>query len=256
MEPLGAGVASAMATASGTLCYFYLGIRYARDAGFLKGVPDRNTLLTTLRLSVPAGIQQLFFAAGMTVFMAIVAKIGTHELAATKVVIDLLLVGILPGLGFGLAAATLVGQALGRGDADDARQWGWDVAKIAVLIVAIVGVPAWAFPEQILGIFLHNPQTLALATPPLQLVGVMLGFDAIGMVLMNALMGAGATRRVMVVATALQWGLFLPAAYLVGPVAGLGITAVFACQVLYRGLQSAIFARIWQGRSWESIKVG
>ena len=39
----------------------------------------------------------------------------------------------------------------------------------------------------------------------------MLLFDAVGMVLMNALMGAGDMKRVMVVATAFQWLFFLPA---------------------------------------------
>ncbi|MGB5223068.1 MAG: MATE family efflux transporter, partial [Polyangiales bacterium] len=77
----GAGVASAIATIFGTASYFLLGRSYARDSGFLSGLPSRETLKSILRLAAPAGLQQFFFAAGMTVFLMLVARMGTPELA-------------------------------------------------------------------------------------------------------------------------------------------------------------------------------
>jgi Na+-driven multidrug efflux pump len=206
-------------------------------------------------LAAPAGLQQFFFAAGMTVFLALVARMGTPELAATKVIIDLILVGILPGLGFGLAAASLAGQALGRGDPQDAMQWGWDVTKIAVLVVGALSIPAVLVPEWILSGFIHEPATLAIAKHPLRLVAAFLFFDAVGMVLMNALMGVGDVKRVMVIATSFQWLIFLPFVYVLGPVIGLGLVAVFAVQVTYRGFQSLTFALMWKRGRWQSIEL-
>ena len=251
----GAGVASAIATVFGTASYFLLGRTYARDAGFLHGLPNRETMSTIIRLAAPAGLQQFFFAAGMTVFLTLVARMGTPELAATKVIIDLILVGILPGIGFGLAAASLAGQALGRGNPDDAKQWGWDVTKMAVLVVGALSIPAVLVPEWILSGFIHEPSTLALAKNPLRLVAAFLFFDAVGMVLMNALMGAGDVKRVMVIATSFQWLIFLPLVYLFGPVMGLGLVVVFAVQVIYRGLQSLTFALMWKRGRWQSIEL-
>jgi putative MATE family efflux protein len=226
----GAGVASAIATVFGTASYFLLGRTYARDAGFLHGLPNRETMSTIIRLAAPAGLQQFFFAAGMTVFLTLVARMGTPELAATKVIIDLILVGILPGIGFGLAAASLAGQALGR-------------------------IPAVLVPEWILSGFIHEPSTLALAKNPLRLVAAFLFFDAVGMVLMNALMGAGDVKRVMIIATSFQWLIFLPLVYLFGPVMGLGLVVVFAVQVIYRGFQSLTFALMWKRGRWQSIEL-
>jgi len=251
----GAGVASAIATVFGTASYFLLGRGYARDAGFLRGLPNRETMSTIIRLAAPAGLQQFFFAAGMTVFLMLVARMGTPELAATKVIIDLILVGILPGIGFGLAAASLAGQALGRGNPDDAKQWGWDVTKMAVVVVGALSVPAVLVPEWILSGFIHEPSTLALAKDPLRLVAGFLFIDAVGMVLMNALMGVGDVKRVMLIATSFQWLIFLPLVYLFGPVMGLGLVTVFAVQVIYRGLQSLTFAFMWKGGRWQSIEL-
>ena len=249
----GAGVASAIATVFGTASYFVLGRSYARDAGFLHGLPSRKTMNTIVRLAAPAGLQQFFFAAGMTVFLVLVARMGTPELAATKVIIDLMLVAILPGIGFGLAAASLAGQALGRGEPEDAKRWGWDVTKIAILVVGVLSIPAVLVPELILGVFIHEPTTLALAKNPLRLVAAFSFLDAVGMVLMNALMGVGDTKRVMLIGTSFQWLIFLPAVYLIGPVMGFGLVAVFAAQAFYRGLQSVVYARMWKRGAWQSI---
>jgi putative MATE family efflux protein len=251
----GAGVASAIATIFGTASYLLLGRSYARDAGFLHGLPTRDTMKTIIRLAAPAGFQQFFFAAGMTVFLMLVARMGTPELAATKVIIDLILVGILPGIGFGLAAASLAGQALGRGHPDDAKRWGWDVTRIAMVVVAALSLPAVLFPEWILSGFIHEPSTLALAKNPLRVAAGFLFIDSVGMVLMNALMGAGDTKRVMFIGIGFQWVIFLPIIYVIGPIMGLGLVAVFATQAAYRGLQALTFASMWKRGRWQSIEL-
>ncbi|MGB9340490.1 MAG: MATE family efflux transporter [Polyangiales bacterium] len=252
---MGAGVASAIATVFGTASYFVLGRGYARDAGFLHGLPSRETMKTIIRLAAPAGLQQFFFAAGMTVFLMFVARMGTPELAATKVIIDLMLVAILPGIGFGLAAASLAGQALGRGHPDDAKLWGWDVTKIAVVVVAALSIPALLVPEWILSGFIHEPSTLVLAKNPLRVVAAFLSLDAVGMVLMNALMGAGDVKRVMLFATSYQWLIFLPLVYVLGPVMGLGLVMVFLAQATYRGVQALTFAIMWKRGRWQAIEI-
>jgi len=251
----GAGIASAIATFVGTAQYFYLGAKTARGEGFLRGLPDRQSLATIARLSIPASLQQLFFAGGMTAFMALVGSVGTQELAASKVMLDLLLVAILPSLGFGLAAASLVGQALGRGEVDDARRWAWEVVRLAMVVSGAIGLPALFFPELLLGLFLHDPATLALAVTPMRIVGGTLALDAVGLVLMNAMLGAGDNRRVLVLSLGLQWGLFLPLVWFIGPHLGLGLTAIWIAQVGYRGLQSVAFGRAWASGAWAHAQV-
>jgi putative MATE family efflux protein len=249
----GAGVGSAIATYLGTALYVYQALRIARRNGFLRGLPDRRTMVTMLRLSVPAGIQQFFFAAGMTAFFWIIGSVGTAELAASNVLVHLLLVAILPGIGFGMASASLVGQALGRGDPEDARRWAWDVSRVAMMLVGSGALIGLFFPELMLRVFLHDADTLQLARLPLQVLAAAMGWDTLGLVMMNSLLGAGDNRRVMVVSVLLQWGLFLPAAYLIGPVLGYGMTGVWLAQVAYRALQTLAFTLIWQQGRWAEI---
>lgn len=251
----GAGIATALSTIIGTVIYISLGLRYARENGFLKGLPTRKEMRTLIRLSVPNGIQQLFFSAGFMALYWIIGQVGTPELAAANVLINVMLVAFLPGIAMGLAAATLVGQALGRKDASDAAQWGWDVVKVALLIMGLLGIPMWLTPGLILKIFIHDPQTLELALLPMRLSGLLVLMEAVGMVLMNALLGAGDNKRVMKVAIGMQWFVFLPSAYLIGPVLGYGLIGIWLLQGVYRAVQATVFALMWKGHHWSKIEV-
>jgi len=110
-------------------------------------------------------------------------------------------------------------------------------------------------PDLILGVFLHEEETIALARLPLQILGASMAVDTLGGVLLNALLGAGASRLVMIVSVGLQWGVFLPVAYFLGPVLGFGLTAVWVAQVGYRVLQTVVFALIWKSRIWIAVDV-
>lgn len=251
----GAGLGTTISLCVGTATYFWLARKHASDAGFLKRRPSRSELKAQLALGVPAMAQQLLFAAGFVMLFWIVGQIGTAELAAANVLVNITLVTVLPGMGFGLAAATLAGQALGRKDADDAYRWMWDVFRQSIYLLTPFALAFILVPSFILAPFLKTPELIALAKLPLQLIGITVIGDALGMILMNTMLGVGATRTVLIVAVGMQWLLFLPLAYLLGPVWGLGLNAVWFAMIGYRGIQAVIFTVLWKGRGWAEIKL-
>lgn len=251
----GAGIGSAIATWVGTITYVVMAVSHARQAGFLRGLPDRKTLTTMLDISVPSGVRQVFFAGGMTALFWIVGRVGTTALAAANILINLMLVAILPSIGLGMAAASLVGQALGRGEAEDAKRWGWDVMKLAVVVLLVLGTPMVLAPGVLLDIFTDDAATIATGRLPLRVVGATIFIDGVGMVLQSAMLGAGDSRRIMVVGIGLQWLIFLPAAYLVGPVWGYGLLGIWIAQVAHRFLQAGVFAGLWRAGAWARVRV-
>ncbi len=116
---------------------------------------------------------------------------------------------------------------MGRGEPDDAKTWGWDVTKIGLLVMGALGLPMLLFPNLILAIFLADQSVIDLARPPLMLVGATIWFEAISMILLSGLQGAGAAKIVAKISICLQWLLFLPLAYVVGPVMGYGLMGVW-----------------------------
>jgi Na+-driven multidrug efflux pump len=235
--------------------YFALAWHYGRREGFLARLPPRETLRSMFLISLPAGLQQLLFASGMLAMFAILARVGTSELAAANVLINVMLVTILPSIGFGLAAATLVGQSLGAGSADEAYAWGWRVSRLAAMFVALIALPALIAPDLLLRPFLHDPATRELAIWPLRIAATFAPFECVAAVLMNAHLGAGSSRIVLAVSVATQWGVFLPMAWVLGPVLGFGMLAIWMAQAAYRLLNLTLFTWSWRRRAWASVQL-
>ena len=111
------------------------------------------------------------------------------------------------------------------------------------------------FPAPILAIFLTDPSVIEMARPPLILVGMTIWFEAVSMILLSGLQGAGAAQMVAKISVGLQWLLFLPLAYVVGPYLGYGLLGVWAWFIIYRLITTIIYAGVWQFGKWQHIKV-
>ena len=251
----GAGMASAISMAIGTMIYFYLGFRHVAKGFFLRCLTTAHETASLVKISLPAGLQQLFFAAGLVAMFWIIGRIGTPELAAANVLITVLLFAILPGIALGIACTTLVGQALGARELEDAYQWAWDVCKVTVMLLTVLGMPMWLVPDLVSSIFIHEESTRELARWPMRIMGLTMPIEAVGFAFMHGLLGAGDAKRVMMVSIGTQWLVFLPLAYLVGPTLGFGLLGVWLLQGGSRTLQSFLFTEMWRGRKWQHIEV-
>jgi len=252
---LGAGIGTTASIIFGSILYFAQARTIARANGFMERLPRRETLATIFTVSLPASVQQLFFSGAFTVLFAIIGRIGTAELAAANVLLNISQTAFLPGLGLGLAAASLVGQALGRGDPADAKAWGWQVMRVGLAVMTIIGLPMVLFPTPILGIFLKDTAVVAIAKLPLQIAGATIMIEAVGIILLNALQGAGATKTVAKFSIGLQWLVMLPVAYLIGPVLGLGLLGVWSWFIFSRFITAGTFAAVWRAGKWQTVKV-
>ncbi|SDU07071.1 MATE family efflux transporter [Halopseudomonas salegens] len=251
----GSGLGTCIAMFIGCGLYFVMTLKRGRQHGFLQARPRSRELKSMLRLSVPNSLQQFFFATGITTLFWIIAQVGTAELAIAHILINLALLLILPGVGLGMAATTLVSQSLGADKAEEAYRWGWDVVRVAVLALFVMGLPFWLMPELVLRLFTQDPDLLVLGQWPLRITGIGMTLDATALVLTQALLGAGASRTVMLVNLGSQWLLFLPLAYLAGPVLGGGLLVIWLMQSCYRALTSVIFAIMWRRRHWAQIRI-
>ncbi len=251
----GAGIASCLATIAGSVIYMALGLRYARANGFLRRFPHPSLLRTLVRLAIPGALQQMSYAGGVTVMFWIIGLVGTVELAAANIIVTLYLFGVMPGLGFGIAAASLVGQSMGAGDMDDAARRGWEVVGVGVCVLALIALPLVFAPSLMLRLFTPAREVIAAGSGAIRLAGIGLPIQAVGLVLMQALFGAGDNLRVMLISIGCQWGILLPGAYLMGPVLGHGLTAIWCVQLLYRFLFSSALTARWQQGIWRTIEV-
>jgi multidrug resistance protein, MATE family len=252
----GAGLATFLAHIIGAVLYGRLGLRYGKAYGYLEWAPTAEEVRRVMRLAVPAGIQQLLDVAALTVTYSIVGRVGTAELAVYSVLINFINVVGLPAWGLGTAGATLVGQALGRKDIPDANQWALDTVKIGMVSMAVIGLPFWLVPEWLLSIWIHDPDTLAIAVWPTRILGLMIVFNGVGYMLASLLNGAGDVKKVTWINFFTQWLILVPGAWLMGPTLGFGLLGIWVVhQFLFRLGHVFIFGWFWRRGGWARILI-
>jgi multidrug resistance protein, MATE family len=250
---VGSGIGTALALVFGTALYSWTTFTNNREQLGPITLPTRTTLIQLGRLAWPNCAQQTLFALGISVLFWIIGRIGTGEQAIAHILISLQLMLILPAVGMGIAATSLVSHALGAGNQQDAYRWGWEVVRVAMFTLTILGIPLWLLPVPVLNLFTHEHNLIELGIAPLRLTGLIIIFEVTAMVLTQALLGAGASRKVLRINLAMQWGMLLPLAYLTGPVLGFGLFGIWLLQGIQRIGLSVIYSMIWRQRQWSRL---
>ena len=201
----------------------------------------------------PNGLQGLGTALGFMAFYWLMARLDTTAVAVTNLMMNVSSAFYLPAMGMGLAAATLVGQALGRGDPDDAEAWGWETVRLAAYFFTVAGALVAVAPGPVLRVFTDDAQVIEAGKMALRMVGLSQCAMAAGMVLSNVLISAGSARFVMVVNVGFVFTLVLPTVHVACLVMGAGGVAL-AWLIMGLGrlaISVAMAARFKQGR-WKT----
>ncbi len=254
----GAAIASTIATGLGSI--YFIGISlvkryrvtYHLYRNFLHAVSRIGPII---RLSLPVMGQRLTSNGSFFVFFSIVARIGTLELAASNIIRSVIGLSIMPAIGIGVAAMTLVGQNMGAKKPDEAEVFAWDAAKLAAYLMAGIGLLFVAFPRFIFMIYTSDPAVIALGRTPLIFLGLTQAFGGISLVLEQSLQGAGNTRYVMLAEVLVCSLFYLPVAYLLGIRAHLGITGAWLGELAYWITMSSLMAVKFRTGTWKSIRV-
>jgi multidrug resistance protein, MATE family len=194
---------------------------------------SRDVIAQIVKISLPVSLQNILILLGFLVFVAITGLIGIVEQAASQVVISALFISIMPCFGFGIAAQTLVGQSLGKGNKRQALVYGFEVAKLGTIFTILIGIVFVLFPDAVIIVITTNREVMNIARPILQAAGVAQMFYGAGIILANALQAGGATMFVMYVEVITHWIIFLPLTYLFGVVLHWGILGAWLALPVY-----------------------
>ncbi|MFL5809912.1 MAG: MATE family efflux transporter, partial [Flavisolibacter sp.] len=189
---------------------------------------DLPVLKNLVAIAWPATFQFLIASGSWIVLAALVAKTGNaagsagYQIAMRNVVFF-----ILPAWGLSNAAATLVGQNLGAGQPDRAEKSVILTAKYNAIFMTAVTLLFIFFSSPIVSIFTKDPEVHHIGSLALQIIGTGYIFYGIGMVMIQALNGAGDTKTPTMINFVGFWLIQIPLAFILAKSAGLGITGSF-----------------------------
>ncbi|HSU88556.1 MAG TPA: MATE family efflux transporter, partial [Terriglobia bacterium] len=149
------------------------------------------------------------------------------------------------------AAATMVGQGLGARKPERAERAAWMAGFYNMIFLGIVGLLFIVFAESIAGIFTRETEVLSYATACLRTVSLGFLFYAYGMVLTNALNGAGDTWTPTWINLGCFWCWEIPLAYILANYAGLGPRGVFWAVTIAFSTLAVVSAWVFTRGKWK-----
>ncbi|MET1256785.1 MATE family efflux transporter [Aliikangiella maris] len=251
----GAGIASAIAITIGMLTYMLVTFMRYRGAGFLNILPTKKLFFQLIKMGLPVSVQGILFSLGSIALFWMVGLIGTSEAAAVTVLIRVTTIMLIFAMALGHTSAMLVSNTVGKGDLDDATQWGWDIGQLGFVWITLLGIPLLIFPEAFLSLFITDLATIQMATIPLMLTAITTGIIGLSYIYANTLFSLGDGRRVVMVSFVTRWVFFLPAVWIIGPYLKYGLLEVWIAQMIYGVVTAWIVVSMFRDGRWKSIKI-
>lgn len=188
--------------------------------------PDWPRFWRIVRLGLPVG---LLFTAEVGLFSVaalFMGWLGTDELAAHAIALQLAAITFMVPMGISQAATVRVGLAYGARDRDRIGKAGWVAILSGTGFMALAAILFFAVPHSLIALFLdpaspQNRTPIALAISFLGIAAMFQLVDGAQVVSAAVLRGINDTAVPMVVAFCGYWGVGLALAYSLGFVFGL-----------------------------------
>lgn len=210
---------------------------------------DLAALRSVFRLGWPIGLTGLAESTLFSATALMMGWVGTIELAAHGIAMEVTALSFMVHLGLSNAATVRAGRADGAGDAQSLR----DGAKVAIGLSVVFGLAMivlfLALPEAIIRLFLDEtkPGAAEIVTFGASLLAMAAAFqmaDAMQVMALGLLRAIRDTRVPMIAASVSYWLVGIPAAYVLGFPLGLGGVGLWLGLVV--GLLFAATTLMWR----------
>ncbi|MCP9438458.1 MAG: MATE family efflux transporter [Nitrospira sp.] len=247
----GAAWAVGVAESAGVVCL----LRRCRTL-FQKSKGVRVDLIRSAwQIGAPVSGERVLQQAGVMFYTKIVILYGTVTYAAHQVGLSIESFSFLPGYGFAIAAATMVGQSIGAGKYIRAKLENWEANRLAAAGMAAMGAVFFLFPYILMRAFTQDDAVVELGTQFLRIVAVLQIPLALTMVLAGSLRGAGDTRFILWATTAGMWGVRVPLAFIFGIWLKLGVVYVWMAMIADWSVRMALLLWRYQSERWRAIQL-
>jgi MATE family multidrug resistance protein len=223
---------------------------------------DAELSLRILRTGIPAALQFTMDVFAFTFFIFMVGRLGKVALAASNIAFSIESIAFMPAFGFSIGLSTLVGQALGRNDVEDAIRYTKQTICILLSYILLLDLLFFLAPHWVIKLFAtaegtsaSYQQTMDQGIVLIRIMAIFISFDALYFIFTGVLKGAGDTRFIMwTIGIVTLVVMILPITISVGFL-GWGIYACWIILTLYViSLCSVSFLRYRQGK-WKTIRV-
>ncbi|MCB0524926.1 MAG: MATE family efflux transporter [Saprospiraceae bacterium] len=254
---LGSGIATTIGRSSGVIYQlwnlFEVGKIVKLRWAMLR--PQLNIISTLLRIASGSTGQYLIASASWIFMIYILGQISKEVVAGYTVAIRIIIFTILPCWGMANAAATLVGQNLGAGQPDRAEKSAWRAGFFNMIFMLVISALYLIFAPFLIGIFTTEPVSLHAGILALRILGGGYIFFGWGMIISQAINGAGDTGTPTMLNFIFFWLIETPLAWLLALYLNWGQLGVYWSVIIAESLMAVAAIWVFKRGRWKLVKV-
>ncbi|MFD1566792.1 MATE family efflux transporter [Halolamina litorea] len=216
---------------------------------------DGETLADLVRIGTPVGARNLVWTVAEFPMLYFLGFYREGTLAAFVVARRIWGIMNTPGWGFGLAASSLSGQALGQGKEALAEAYGRDIIRFSTVTYAVSAVITAIFAVPLVGVFINPdspPATEPIAISLIYAACIAMLFRGISGSSIGPLDASGDTRVPFLSQLLGMFGGSIPLVY-IGSVTPLGIWAIYLAFMAETIVPAAINYWRFNSGKWKAI---
>ncbi len=214
-----------------------------------------RSMYQILALSFGGMAQFLIESASWMALTRIMAIFGSVPLAAFTILMRTLMFTLMPAWGLSAAAATMVGQHVGAGKLKRAIKSVQLTTLYTMVFLGIVSLIYFFGGPVITGWFTDEPEVQSLAGEGLRWIAAGYVFFGLGMVMVQALNGAGDTKSPSVLNLLLMWLLQIPLAWWLAVYMKLGFNGVLFAILICHSAHGICSWYLFKKGRWKTIQL-
>lgn len=251
----GAATATVLARVIGSLALLYY-LKRSPTLSFRKDFwkPDKQHLWELTTLGGPAAGERLVMRLGQIVYFGFVVTLGTNAFAAHQIAGNVEVFSYMIGYGFATAATILVGQQIGAGNIDEAKQYAKLSTWIAVGSMAILGLFLFILGSWAGSFFTDDQEVIKNIGTALKISGIFQPFLAVLLVLTGAFQGANNTKFPMYLTAVGMWAVRTLLVYVLGIQLEWGLLGVWLAIGIDIAVRAVVLIVQFARGKWIAVK--
>ena len=212
---------------------------------------DRNILAEIIHLGWPLCIDYGTEYGALTAAALLMGRWSTELLAAHRIVITTTELLLMFSWGFAYAAAMGTGHKIGAGAPQAARRVAYANLLMNLLLVVVLAIPLWVWPQTIAGLYLDvnlpaNAETVRMAATLFKIGVVFQIAQGIRLISAGTLQGLKDTHLLATVDVLAHWGIGIVLGYGVGELLGWQAVGLWWCLALGQLVAAVVLTRRFQ----------
>lgn len=216
-------------------------------SGFGDLRPDKSMMKNILGVGIPSGLENGMFQFGKIALQSLVSTLGTAAIASFAVASNLVTLHYLPGNALGLGLITIVGQCVGAGEYEQAKQYTKKLVLANYGFLIVICGTMVLFSHPIVGIYHLSAEASELARQMILMHTVGMLVWPLAFPLPNTLRAGLDARFTMAVSVFSMWAFRIGFAYLFVKVWNVGVMGVWWGMFIDWVFRAAVFTVRFQG---------